>query len=139
MGYTVGSQKPSRRPMAPTKQERLAEFKRRVLAAPAAQTYAEARQQLSDILNAVEDEMTDIPFNPDSQRSDGRMYPPHDDFELASGHADWRRFRAARHNTVFGSNGSIWILEAPPPPHAWASGTVVMDKPGRDGRRVQEL
>lgn len=125
--------------MPPTKQERLAEFKRRLLAARAAQTYEEARQQLSDILNAVEDEMTDIPRNADPRQSDGRMYPPHDDFELACGHTEWRRFRAARHNTVFGSNGSIWILEAPPPPLAWASGTVVIDKPGLDGRRAREL
>lgn len=125
--------------MPAPKHERLAVFLQRLAAAEAAKTHDEARQQLAAILNAVEDEMTDIPFNPESLQADGRMYPPHDRFEMASGRAAWRRFRSPRHNTVFGSNGSIQILDLPPPTQPWTSGTVVLDKPGFDGRRIQDL
>lgn len=58
-----------------TKQERLAEFLRRLMAAPAASSFDEAYRQLCDILNAVEDELTSIPFDPANWQTDGRMYP----------------------------------------------------------------
>ena len=126
--------------MPPPKRERLAEFMRRLLAAPAAQTYEEARRQLTDILNAVEDEMTDIPFHPSASQSDGRIYPPHDDFERDAGHPGLRRFRSVAHSTVFGSNGSIRIVAVPSrPSQGWTEGTVVLDKPGLDGRRIEDL
>lgn len=47
-----------------TRAERLAEFLRRLAAAPAAADAGEASRQIGDILNAVEDEMTSIPFDP---------------------------------------------------------------------------
>src|SRR5437899_13057626 len=87
-------------PMPPSRSERLAALVQRLKAAPPAQTFEEARQQLSDILNAVEDEMTDIPFSPAAWQSDGRMYPPQDDFERSSGNPAWRRFRSKLHNLL---------------------------------------
>ncbi len=56
------------------KAERFAEFLRRLHAAPAAASFDEAFQQLGDILNTVEDEMTSIPFDPANWQSDSRMY-----------------------------------------------------------------
>ena len=46
------------------KAERFAEFLKRLGVAPAAADSDEAHRQLGDILNAVEDEMTSIPFDP---------------------------------------------------------------------------
>lgn len=59
-----------------TKPERLAEFLRRLRMTPAASDFNEAYCQLCDILNAVEDEMTSIPFDMANWQSNGRMYPP---------------------------------------------------------------
>lgn len=126
-------------PDLPAKQARLTEFLRRLAGAPAARSYEEARRQLAAILLAVEDEMTEIPFEPDAWRGDGRMYPPRDDAERASGRAGCRRFRSKGHNVIFGSNGAIWILDAPLPGEAWEKGNTVFDKPGEDGRRVRDL
>jgi hypothetical protein len=117
----------------------MAEFFRRLDEAPPARSYAEARRQLADVLRSVEDEMTDIPYDPSSWRTDGRMYPPQDDRELDAGHSELRRFRSLAHNTVLGSNGSIQILEAPPPPRGWRSGRVLFEKAGHDGRHVRDL
>ena len=59
----------------PAKAERFAEFLRRLRAAPAASSFTEAFRQLGDILNAVEDELTSIPYDPANWQNDGRMYP----------------------------------------------------------------
>ena len=48
----------------PAKAGRVAEFLRRLGAAPAASSFTEAFRQLGDILNAVEDELTSIPYDP---------------------------------------------------------------------------
>lgn len=125
--------------MPPSKPQRLAEFLRHLSEAPAAQSYQEARQQVEAILNAVEDELTDIPFNLDASHSDGRMYPPLDDTEKKAGHPGFRRFRTKAHNLLFGTNGSIRIHCVPPPPEKWAVGVVIFDKAGLDGRRIQDL
>ncbi len=126
-------------PTSPSKKERFAKFVRRLQAAAAARTFDEARLQLADILNAVEDELTDIPPHPEAWQSDGRMYPPHDDFEKLSPHPAWRRFRSLAHTTLIGANGSIRILEVPRPPKDWTTGPVVLDKPGADGRWLHDL
>ena len=90
-------------------------------------------------MNAVEDERTDIPFNPAAWQSDGRMYPPRDDAEKPSGNGASRRFRTKWHNILYGANGAIRIQRAPTPPDEWTSGVVILDKAGRDGRRIQDL
>src|SRR4051812_30972198 len=52
-----------------TKGERFAEFLRRLRFAPPASNDEEAYAQICDILNAVEDEMTSIPYDPDNWRN----------------------------------------------------------------------
>jgi hypothetical protein len=111
------------------KAERFAEFLRRLGAAAPASTFDEAFRQLSDILNAVEDDMTSIPYDPDNWQNDGRMYPPQlDNLRSVPGRSDVRRFRSKAHNTLIGDNGAIEIRDL--------SGHLIFSKPGADGRTV---
>jgi hypothetical protein len=59
-----------------SKKERFQEFLQRLAAAPAANSQAEALALLSRTLNEVEDEFTEIPYQPEHWQTDGRMYPP---------------------------------------------------------------
>jgi hypothetical protein len=117
----------------PSKGERLAEFLRRLAQAPRARTFDEAYEQLCRILNEAEHEMTAIPFDPDSWRSDGRLYPPLlDNLRVVENRPLVRRLRSIRHNTFVGLNGSIEIQELP-------SREVIFSKPGLDSRGVWEI
>jgi len=112
-----------------TKTERFEEFLRRLSIAAPASSFDEAFQQLSDILNAVEDEMTSIPFDPANWQNDGRMYPPQrDGLRTVPGRSDVRRFRSKAHYTLIGDNGAIEIRDL--------SGQPIFAKPGADGRTV---
>lgn len=114
------------------RRERLDEFFRRLVAAPNAGTSDEAMEQLSNILDLVEDELTGIPNIPDNWREDGRIYPPQQDRKRSvPGHPRVTRFRTAGHNIYMGENGSLQIVAL--------NGTVDMEKPGADGRGVWEL
>jgi hypothetical protein len=113
-----------------TKAERFAEFLRRLGVAPPASSFEEAFGQLGDVLNAVEDEMTSIPFDPASWQTDGRMYPPQmDSLRAVPGRPDVRRFRSKAHNTLIGDNGAIEIREV-------SSGRTILAKPGADGQTI---
>ena len=63
-----------------SKAERLAEVMRRLDCAPAASSFEAAFELTSETINAVEDELSGIPFDMavsmDQSRTDGRMYPP---------------------------------------------------------------
>jgi len=115
-----------------SKKQRLQIFLDRLAAASAASSEGEARSLLERVLNQVEDEFSGIPFNPLLPTSDGRMYSPRDDNRRAvPGQPLLIRYRSAAHNTYFGQNGSIRIetLEK----------DVILDKPGADGRRTEDL
>jgi hypothetical protein len=112
------------------KPERFREFLRRMAEAPLCGSVGEARILLAAVLNAVEDELKDIPFDPGLPQTDGRMYPPQDDSERAvPGRSDVRRFRNAQHNTFIGVGGAIRIEEI--------NGSCVLNKPGLDSRRIE--
>jgi hypothetical protein len=114
------------------KQHRMQEIYRRLAEAPAAGTFVEMRDRLANIVNAVEDQLTSIPYDPESWQNDGRIYPVQDDnvFDVA-GHSRVTLLRARKNLVYIGDNGSIEVRNA--------SGEVVIHKPGRDGLGVWEL
>jgi hypothetical protein len=116
--------------MGVPKQHRLQEVYRRLVEAPAARTFAEMRRQLDDILNAVEDQLTGIPYAPRRWVTDGRLYPVQDDnvYEV-EGHPDATLLRARGSEIYIAANGAIEIRNA-------ASGVVECSKAGADGRGV---
>lgn len=88
----------------------------------------------------MEDELSGIPRNFDESKEappDGRMYPPHVGREEASNAVGVRSFRTRKHLNSYAENGAIEILDVlygnpirDPP---------VIDKPGADGRRVNDF
>jgi len=93
---------------------------------------AEAFTLLSQTLNAVEDQFSGVPFNPEKWETDGRLYPPKDDARIKCPECpSLGKYRNKGHYNFIGFNGSIRIetLEA----------KVLLDKPGRDGRKTHEL
>lgn len=113
--------------MEPSKQERFAEFLRRLERSPCVGSHAQAFALVCDTLNAVENELTDIPYNPDQWQTDGRIYPPQSDSAReVSGRADIVRYRHKGHNTFIRENGAIQIEDI--------NGRVLFQKPGADGR-----
>jgi len=117
--------------VAASRTERLAEFLRRLTDAPPAASAGEARELLASILNAVEDELSGVPFDLTKWQSDGRMYPPQDDSKRqVPGYSNVTRFRSRGHNTFICTNGAIEIAEV--------GGAVLLRKSGVDGKHVWE-
>ena len=115
-----------------SREQRFREFVRRLREAPPSAGFDEARQLLAQTLNAVEDEMSGVPYDPSRWQSDGRMYPPQDDSERAvSGYPEVRRYRSRRHNTFIAMNGALEIRTV--------EGEVLLTRPGADGRLVWDL
>jgi len=84
---------------------------------------------LGKILNGVEDEFTDIPFQPNRWQTDGRLYPPEDDnARVVDSRDDLIRYRHRSHNTFIRDNGAIEIQDM--------EGSVLFEKRGLDGRGV---
>lgn len=116
------------------KQERFQIFLRRLKSAKCDASAEDALHLLSTILNAVEDEFSDIPHKAQSWQDDGRMYPPQEDNRRqVAGHPSLRRYRSAKHNTFIGLNGSIRIATCEPKPQ------IRLEKPGCDGRKTHVL
>src|SRR6266699_104053 len=95
--------------MAVEKSIRLAEFYRRLTAAPNASSHDEAFLLIDRTMNQVEDEMSGIPFDPARSFNDGRLYPPSPEFERESKDPGVRCYAQRRHRTYIGSNGAIEI------------------------------
>jgi hypothetical protein len=112
--------------------ERLQVFYERLSVLPAFGSFDEAWVELARVLTEVEDEMSGVPCNPDPVNApdDGRMYPPHVDYRVASECPLVQIFRHKGHRTHFGTNGAILIT---------AKGIAVFEKAGRDQRTVSDL
>jgi hypothetical protein len=118
--------------MEVSRAQRLQEIYRRLAQAPAAGTFGEMRSQLDNVINAVEDQLTGIPYDPANWQTDGRIYPVHDDnvFDVP-GHPRVTLLRARKNLVYIGDNGSAEIRNA--------SGDVAFRKAGSDGLGVWAL
>lgn len=106
-------------------------FFERLGCAPSCATAAEALEQLSEIMNAIEDEHTNIPYNPAAWEADGRLYPPQADSRRdVPGCPDVVRYRSRSHNTWIARNGAVRIT---------SGSQICLEKPGRNGRTVSDL
>lgn len=117
--------------MGLSKAERLQEFYRRLSGAPAGSSAAEALELVRKTLNAVEDELSGVPYNIATWRTDGRMYPPLDDAARPD-RPGVTRYRSLGHNTYIGANGSIEIRSV-------KDNAVMFGKPGQDGKELKDL
>lgn len=118
--------------MAATKtpKERLNTFFSLLWAQEPASTESEAIDQVTSLLNMVEDHHSGVPYNPDAWGDDGRMYPPQNDNRNQVS-ANVARYRTRGHHVFVARNGAIRI-------QALCGQNVYMDKPGRDGRKVHD-
>jgi hypothetical protein len=103
------------------KAERIAEFLRRLAAAPAASSLGTGFILVTTTFEAVEQEMAG---------DDDPMFPPSGDYyHDYEGRDDLALFRQAGHETIIRTNGAILIRNKKT--HA-----VALDKPGADGKKV---
>jgi len=110
--------------------DRFAEFIRRLAAAPAVASFEKARGLIDATLNAVEDEMTSIPFDPSAWMTDGRMYPVQDDYIFdVSGRPDLKRLATRRQDLFIRSNGAFRIVSR-------RDAQILIEKLGSDGKGV---
>lgn len=99
---------------------------------PSASTDQEVLAQLVATQNAIEDEHSGVPFDPnaaDALIGDGRMYPPDEKFlDPIPERPNISRYRHRKgHITLIRDNGAIRIE---------LRGQPILDKPGTDGRTV---
>ena len=114
-----------------SRDERLELFFIRLAESPAAATPEEAYQLLCDTLNEVEEEHSGVPFNPDTWRSDGRLYPPQlDSIRSVPDIPSAKCYRSKGHDSIIGPNGAIEIRTR--------AGEVLFTKAGADGKKVTE-
>ena len=110
--------------------QRFALFLAALEEAPAAHNRASARLLLADTLNRIEEAHSGVPYDPEEWMSDGRMYPPHDDFEQPCPLAGAVLFHSLGHAIWFAANGAIRIEVR----RRLNRGRVELDKPGTDGK-----
>ena len=110
--------------------ERLALFLNTLELAPPSSNCETALSLISETLNAIEDQHSGVPYNPDTWQTDGRMYPPQLDQEKVSDRPHCRLFRSKGHRIYIGANGAIRIERV-----KGKDRILVLDKAGADGCR----
>lgn len=118
-----------RRNRATRKPARLREFYRRLARAEPAGSIEAALELLEEVLRETEDELTDIPYDPNRWQTDGRLYAPQwDSVRDVPGNPTVKRFRSRGHNTFISENGAIEIRTV--------AGDLEFQKVGADGRDI---
>ncbi len=116
-----------------SKRDRVDAIMVRLKAATPAASADEAFKLVNAVVDAVENEMTDIPYDPAAAEqtvTDGRMYGPHPKFAADyRGRSDLTRYAHTAHDTFIQANGAILIRVRRPP-------TVLVSKPGADGKEI---
>jgi hypothetical protein len=118
-----------------SKRERLAVFFQRLLEREPAARHDEAMALIVTTLNGVEDEFSDVPYNPEEPGTDGRMYPPNERFRYPK----WERagvacYRQVAHATFVAGNGAVEIRLRT----GSELGRIIFEKAGKDGRKVSD-
>ena len=112
------------------KKSRLLLFYQRLRDADASSTHDEAFALICTALDAVEDEHSGVPNNPQNWQTDGRLYPPQiDSVRKVDGFPEVLRYRNSNHNTFVASNGAIEVREVDVEKVQFA-------KPGANGKGV---
>ena len=109
--------------------QRLALFLAAMEQAPPASDRTSARELLTGILNAIEDARSGATNDPANWMTDGRMYPPQDDFEQPSPVAHAALFHTVGHRVWIADNGAIRIEVR----KGQNGGRVELDTAGADG------
>lgn len=117
------------KPVIP-KHVRLQVFLERLQRAVPAAGGPDAKNLIDETLNDVENELTDIKFDPAHWRTDGRMYPVQDDNASdVDGHPEVTSYRSRKHETLIRENGAFEIRDA-------NTQEVLASKAGSDGKGV---
>ena len=117
---------------------RLEVFYHRLRINPIAANGLEAMQFIADILRAVEDEFSGVPYDPAESGTDGRLYPPKEQYRRPKEERPGVRcyFQVA-HKTLIADNGAIEISVRSVHGNDYVD-SVELDKAGADGRTVSE-
>lgn len=124
-----------------SKKERVSMILAAIMEAPAASNREEALALMDRMFRSVEDVYSGVPHDP--QHID-RLYPPIAAMERRMDHKPWlRRYRHTGHYTLIGDNGAItirvFIRGLKDGVMAIVGERTELDKPGADGRRVDDL
>lgn len=117
-----------------TKRERLQMLIEQLKAAPPRATGEEALLLIETTLDAIEDAHSGVDKNPEhfnTRQTDGRMYPPHPWFKVASKYARCSCYRQAGHKTYILQNGAFRIVLL-----GAGDEIVLLDKVGADGEGI---
>lgn len=93
----------------PTKQERLKEIFRRMDEAAPCSSVDTAYMLLCETMEAVEDEMSGLPNEPERWMELPRLFPPRADRAILLEEYGVKRFDSLRHVTYIAANGAIEI------------------------------
>lgn len=124
-----------------SKKDRVSMILAALTSAPAAATRDEALALMDRVFRSVEDLHSGVPHDP---YHEDRLYPPVATRERQVEGKPWvRRYRHTGHYTLIGDNGAIVIrvFVRGMKDGVWAivGERTELDKPGADGRRVDEL
>ncbi|MEP6863178.1 MAG: hypothetical protein ABJE66_21315 [Deltaproteobacteria bacterium] len=109
---------------------RLLVFQERLNTAQPLSNGTDAKRLIDETLNAVEDELTDIPYDPNNWRTDGRMYPVQEDnADSLDGYPGVTSYRSRKHETFVRENGAFEIRDL-------ITGEIFVSKAGSDGKGV---